>query len=169
MALGREKLIDNLRVAQERKSKDFVIGVADAWPREEDSEARSQFANDVRFVVLFIKDGEPHERSGDDRRAQEILNDAAARNEVAKDGANRFDRGGVGIGRRCLSRRSLSATDRAAAALLGDVRNQGSASCSGRLRTIQYPLHQSANYSLIKRRKPRRALTIACVPPKTPG
>ena len=88
--LGREELIDNLRAAKKCKSKDFVIGFAGVWPREEDSEARLQIANDMRFVVHFVVDGEPHERSGDDRRAQEILNDIAVRDEAVKDGANRF-------------------------------------------------------------------------------
>ena len=47
VALGREKLIDNSRVAQKCKAKDFVTVVADVRPREEDSEARFQIANDM--------------------------------------------------------------------------------------------------------------------------
>jgi hypothetical protein len=78
VALSREKLIGNLIVAQECEPKDFVIVVADVWPRKEDSEARAQIAgDDVRLVVLLVVDGKPHERRGDDRRAQEILDNVA--------------------------------------------------------------------------------------------
>ena len=62
--LGREKLIGNLRVAKKCKSKDFIADASNVRPREEGSEARLQIVNNMRLVVLFIVDGEPHKRSG---------------------------------------------------------------------------------------------------------
>ena len=91
----------------------------------------------MRLVVLFVVGGEPRERSGDDGRAQEILDDFAIRGEVVEDGADRFGSGaGIGAWRRRLGRYSLIAASRAVALLFGDVRDHGSASCGRRRSTI---------------------------------
>ena len=65
MPLGREKLIENLRVAQKCKSKDFIVNVSNARLREEGSETRFHVVQDMRLVVLFVVDSEPHERTSD--------------------------------------------------------------------------------------------------------
>ena len=60
---GREKLIENLGVAQKCKSEDFIVNVPNARLREEGSETRFHVVQNMRLVVLFVVDSEPHERT----------------------------------------------------------------------------------------------------------
>ena len=63
--LGREKLVENLRVAQKCKSKDFIVDASNARLQEEDSETRFHVVDNMRLVVLFVVDAEPHKRTSD--------------------------------------------------------------------------------------------------------
>ena len=63
--LGREKLVENLGVAQKCKSKDFIVDASNARLQEEDSETRFHVVDNMRLVVLFVVDAEPHKRTSD--------------------------------------------------------------------------------------------------------
>ena len=63
--LGREKLIENLRVAQKCESKDFIVDAPNVRARQEGGEARLQVVDNAGLVILFAVYGEPRQRSGD--------------------------------------------------------------------------------------------------------